>query len=343
MTPVRTLLLIGAALAAVVSLLPRAAKAIEATPPTPPWQSALSQEHPLVGTIYLPDQRRAISVAELLGALRSARFVLLGERHDNVDHHRLQAWLLDRLIVGGRRPAVAFEMFGAEKTSAIEKHLAQRPRDADGLGAATEWGKSGWPDWALYRPIAQAALDAALPIVAANLPDAEVKAMSRRQSVPPERLNQLGLDRPMSAELHESLARDIRESHCNLLPEKAVPPMVMAQRAKDASMARAMSEAARATGIDGAVLIAGAGHVRNDRGVPMVLHDLAPDVHTFALAFVEVSEEIIEPAAYGSSYGVETLPFDAVWFTPRVGGADPCAALAEHFKKNPRPLPPAGQ
>lgn len=341
MSSVRVLLSIGAAVVAVVSLLPRMANAIDATPPAPPWRSALSAEHPLVGTIYRPDQQRVIAVTELLNAMRSARFVLLGERHDNSDHHRLQAWLLERMIAGGRRPAMAFEMFGTEKRPAIEKHLEQRPRDADGLGAATDWANTGWPDWALYRPIVQAALDAGLPIIAANLPDTEVKAMSRRQQISPERIDQLGLNRPLPGELHDSLVRDIRESHCNLLPDRAVLPMVMTQRAKDASMAMAMAEAARAPGIDGAVLIAGAGHARKDRGVPMVLRDVAPDADSFAIAFVEVSDELTDPTAYGARYAAEALPFDAVWFTPRVGVADPCAALAEHFKKNTPASPSA--
>ena len=44
-------------------------------------------------------------------------FVLLGEKHDNPDHHRLQAWMIDALVARGRRPAIAMEMLDAEQAS----------------------------------------------------------------------------------------------------------------------------------------------------------------------------------------------------------------------------------
>ena len=98
-----------------------------------------------------------IDSATLVDRLRRGRFVLLGEKHDNPDHHRLQAWLLRALIAAGRRPKLGFEMFTADDAPAIARQLAAHPTDAVGLAEAVNWQRSGWPDWAMYQQIAEAA------------------------------------------------------------------------------------------------------------------------------------------------------------------------------------------
>ena len=80
---------------------------------------------------------------------------------------------------------------------------------------------------------------------------------------------------------------------------------------------------------DGAVLIAGAGHARTDRGVPWVLAQLpkSKGQKTFSLGFVEVAAGATDPSAYAAAYGGKALPFDAVWFTPALDDEDPCAGM----------------
>lgn len=297
-------------------------------PPVPPWTAELGHDHPLAGRIWLPAEKRFISVDELVARAAKARWVLLGEKHDDPDHHALQAYMLRRLIGAGRRPVVAFEQFESDKTPAIADYLRAHPRDAAGLGAATGWEKSGWPDWRQYDPIAQAALDAGLPLVAANIPAAEARAMARREAVEPERVTELSLDQPLPRDQYAALLDDIRRSHCGMLPEHAVASMAMAQRARDGGMASALVTAARNGPRDGGVLITGNGHARIDRGVPVVLGRLAPEASTFSLAFLEVEDGNTDPADYGP-------PADAVWFTARTDGEDPCARMTAHLRKKP--------
>src|SRR5439155_15184454 len=88
-----------------------------------------------------------------------------------------------------------------------------------------------------------------------------------------------------------TLRADIVESHCNKLPEAVVPRLVLAQRVRDAAMAQALVNDATA---DGAILIAGNGHVRNDLGVPVYLHAPGlPDAaaQSISLALIEVAPE----------------------------------------------------
>ena len=63
-----------------------------------------AQEHPLAGRIWDVGARAYLSEDELVAKLTAATYVLLGEVHDNREHHRLQAQMLDRLVKAGRKP-----------------------------------------------------------------------------------------------------------------------------------------------------------------------------------------------------------------------------------------------
>ncbi len=285
------------------------------------WQAPIGREHPLTGRIWDTKAQRFVTSDDLVAGLAQARYVLLGERHDHPDHHRLQAALVRALLAAGRRPAVAFEMFTADDTAAIARHLAAAPRDAAGLAGAVDWTRSGWPDWAYYEPIAQAALDAGLPIVAANLAPATARALARgnRSALPDALAARYPLDQPLPDDGQAALTTEIYDAHCGHIPMERLDGMVLAQRARDAMLADSLLTAAR----DEAVLIAGSGHVRTDRGVPIYLRARAPGASIAVLVPLEVRDAWTRPSDYEAAFGGR-LPFDWVWFTPRMGDGDPC-------------------
>ena len=293
------------------------------------WQAPLGREHPLTGRIWDVKASRFVTSDAVVARLAGARYVLLGERHDNPDHHRVQAALLRALLAAGRRPAVAFEMFTADDAPALARQLALAPRDAAGLARAVDWKRTGWPDWAYYEPIAQAALDLDLPIVAANLAPATARALARgnRAALAEDFSARYALDRPLPGGDQAALAAEIGEAHCGHLPAARIEGMVLAQRARDAMLAESMLTAAR----DTAVLIAGNGHVRSDRGVPIYLRARAPETTIATLAPLEVRDGWTRPADYEAAFG-GPLPYDWVWFTPRVVDVDPC----DSFRRSPR-------
>jgi uncharacterized iron-regulated protein len=288
-----------------------------------PWQAPRGREHPLVGRVLDTRTGRFVTADAMVRAATISRFVLLGEKHDNPDHHQVQAAVLRAILAAGRRPIVAFEMFTPDEAPAIARYLAAAPRDAAGLGAAVDWKNNGWPDWAYYQPIAQAALDASVPIVAANLTQATARALARgeRAALPANLAERYALDQPPPAALQAALTTEIREAHCGHFPADRVDGMVLAQRARDSALAESLL-----AGADGAVLIAGIGHVRNDRGVPAYLRQRVPDATIATLAPLEVRTEWTQPSDYARVYG-GTLPFDWVWFTPRMDDEDPCATF----------------
>jgi hypothetical protein len=110
------------------------------------------------------------------------------------------------------------------------------------------------------------------------------------------------------------------------MPEPILAGMILAERARDATMAERMVAADREGGV---VLVAGSGHTRTDRGAPAQLAVAAPSRTRVSIAFVEVDPALRDPAAYGARWGdgLDAPPFDYVSFTPRANDDDPCAAL----------------
>ena len=292
------------------------------------WQSPVGREHRLVGRIWDVAAGRFVNEAAVVARIARARYVLLGEKHDNPDHHALQARLLRALTAAGRRPAVAFEMLTPSQAGALARHLAARPRDAAGIGEAVRWEAAGWPAWSMYEPIVQAALDAGLPIVVANLDPERTRAVSRQGvgALDAALIQRHGLAETLAADVRASMADEIRDAHCGHAPDNLVDAMIVVQRARDAQMAEALLTA---PGSDGAVLIAGAGHARTDRGVPAYLRRIAPAARTASVAFLEVDPKRPDAESYATRFD-HALPFDYVWFTPAVDDEDPC----EKFRKS---------
>jgi uncharacterized iron-regulated protein len=223
-------------------------------------------------------------------------------------------------------------MFTLDDESALARYVAAQPQDAAGLGEAVDWSRRGWPEWALYQPMADIALRAGLALVATNLPPLTVRDIASQglRALEPDQLRRFGLERPLPPDLRATIAEEIRHVHCGHASDDRVEAMVGIQRARDAQMAERLA----ATGThDGAVLIAGAGHVRDDYGVPIYLRQRAPGVTVLTVAFLEVSAQRLEAAAYAGWFRRPVLPFDYVWFTPRVDDEDPCAKFEEQLKK----------
>ncbi len=305
-----------------------ASPAAKASSQAEAWLAKLDREHPLVGKVWDVRAERFLDVVVLAERLAQARFILLGERHDNPDHHRLQARLLAGLLAQGRRPAVVFEMLELEQQPELERYRKNSTATAAGLGEALGWAKTSWPPFAQYLPIFERAFEAKLPIVAGNLAHATARQLVREglTALPKQTVEALRLDQAFPAALEAPLLDELRASHCGHLPESMLGPMALAQHARDAQMARALLDAGRS---DGAVLIAGAGHARRDRAVPYYLGLEAPGLAVLSVALLEVQHGVGDPREYLAEPQGAAAVFDFAWFTPRVSDEDPCLA----FKK----------
>jgi len=285
----------------------------------PPPAPTLVSDHPLAGRIWQPAEGRWLESGAVLARARAARIVLLGETHDNPDHHAIQAWVMR--AVAGPKVAAAFEMIDADRQPLLDGWSGP----AADLGPAVDWEGRGWPEWDWYRPIVEAALAPGGRLLAANLPAALTRPVLDGKE-PAGLAARLGLDQPLDPAQQSTMAEEIRAAHCGLLPEAMVPKMTRVQRARDAQMAEVVHKAAQEAPV---VLIAGSGHARLDRGVPAALARLGATGPVLALALVEVEPGETDPAQYADSFHAGTLPFDLVWFTGRAERDDPCERLRQ--------------
>ena len=328
------------------------------------WKSNELKEHPLVGKIWSRAKMGFVSAQDFGTALARARYVLLGEVHDNADHHILQAWAIRtisklrgaRIVEGAAQmDVVAMEMLSSDQQKAIDKFYGRnarvpRQRTASDFGRLVKWDKSGWPDFKLYEPIIAEALRAHLVVTPGNTTRAENRKVAKEglAAVGADVVRRLVLDKPLPEAVAADLTAEIRDSHCGMLPEGAIPGMVNVQRFRDARMADAML----VSKWKGAALIAGNGHVRRDRGAPWYLAQrgvLPEDV--VIVRHIEVSDGKTALADYGLaksdknaaggkgtaaasnddvSGAVELSDF--VVFTPRQSRLEPCEEMRRQMK-----------
>jgi len=294
------------------------------SPPTPKAPPAIFADATIRDmTIRDMASGQALAFAGLIDKLAEADALLLGEQHDNPDHHRMQARIARELAARGRRLVVVFEMIDNGQQSLLDGFLAGRPRDAAALGDLLGWEQSGWPAWAQYRPIADAVLaqpnPPAKPIRPANLPIATARDIARNG------LTAKGLDAALAETLRQAAARDpavlaahgeaIRDSHCGMLPDSALAPFALAQYARDSVMADSIAAASRDAPGALVLLIAGNGHARHDVGVPLHLARLRPGLKVLSMGLLE------------GDAPPEAAPFDLVWLSAPIPREDPCAAF----------------
>lgn len=276
----------------------------------------LLRDHPLVGTLWHAGEKRLASPEELYTAASRARWVLLGEKHDNAEHHRIQAEVVGAVGQRGRRPALVWEMAEPEQDAALKAATLER---LDSLGDTIQWEQRGWPSWSEYQPIAEQALKHQMTMAAGDAPPEVRRNLGKGGTLDADTAAAVGWSLDYNDDQRRRLTELLALSHCGMLPETALPAMVNIQRLRDAWIAKVM----RKEGVeDGAILIAGAQHVRKDRGVPWHLSALGDEM--FALAVVEVVRDVDDPEAYPS---FDSEQFDYIWFTARVDEKDPCEAF----------------
>lgn len=270
-------------------------------------------------------------------------FVLLGEVHDNDHHHRLRAAILARS--GTAAAPVVFEQLTAEQRPALAP-FAESPRPGspvrriDEFLTAAAWDRSAWAKQADYKPLFEAVLSSGRTIHAGDPGRAAMMRSAREGSsgVPVEERRRFGLEASLGEDLDKASLAEIEEAHCGLMPKEALGGMAYAQRYRDGHLADAVVSAA---GQGGAVLIAGNGHVRSDRGVPWYLAQIAPGRPVLAVIFTETGDAARAPLDYVPSGPGGTPAADWIVLTPSnpKRDPDPCAGLRAAFEKMKKSKP----
>jgi uncharacterized iron-regulated protein len=247
-----------------------------------------------------------LTAQQLLKRLAEPERLIIGEQHDNADHHAAQLWLLRS--IGEQRPqgSLLLEMLTPDQQPRVDQvRLATTP-PAD-LPGALGW-EDGW-DWNLYGPIVRFALTQPYPMLAANLTSAEIRTFYRDPPV-------LKGARSNAESVKTVLLEQISDSHCGLLPESQMPAMLAVQQQRDRRMAERLLAAPTPS-----LLLAGAWHARKDVGVPLHVVDLRATVAPTVLMLAEQGAEVTAAMA------------DYVWYTPATPKQDYCEQMRKQFGK----------
>lgn len=274
---------------------------------------------------------RTLDLAQLADAVRRSDYALLGERHDNAEHHARRGELIRAL--GGRGSVVAEHLERGRHFApgAIGNggngHEGAEGGEGDALEAAlvaAGFDPKGWR-WPLHRPLFATVAESHLPLAGGNI----ARELARRivqegaAAVPPD-LAALLARAPLGAQAQARQDADQIAGHCGMLTPERLPGHRLAQRTRDAAMAEALLAQTRKP----ALLLAGNGHVRLDYGVPTLLARLAPGAKVVVVGFVESGEELADARRDGL--------YTHLWLGAPAAREDPCAALLKTG------LPPAG-
>lgn len=281
--------------------------ACQSLPPVPAWQSPEGRQHPDLGVILDLRDGRRLSPDELVDALAPVPRVLVGEQHDNPDHHALELWLLQALEQRRSQGSLLMEMLTPSQQARVDAVRGQSVAD---LPKSLDW-EGGW-DWSLYGPLVRHGLAQPYPLLAANLDRDEILAIYRQ----PPRLEGAAATAPA---VQAKLTEQVRQSHCGLLPESQFPPMVAVQQQRDRRMAERLLAAPAP-----ALLVAGSYHARRDLGAPLHLADLGlePD-----------QARVVILAEAGKA--VDAAEADFVWYTAAVTPVDHCAEMRKQMHTRP--------
>ncbi len=286
----------------------------------PQWQSPLFLDHPLLGKIWDAGKEDWITKDQFSLELQQYHYVLLGEKHDNPDHHRLQAEVIDGLVDAGKNPSVVMEMLALNSWQDQPMNWS----NLDQLQHMANKLNSGW-SWELYTPILDAVVRHKLKLFAGNIESEELHASAVGGDTALDLYKEFKID---SAAL-KALEQNIVESHCGYANSDLIQFMTTAQLQRDHVLTTSLLRHEKPV-----VLIAGAGHVRNDYAIAAQLLHKHRILSFISIAFIEVQEGMQNPEDYlpNNNEGKLNKVFDILYFTASNTKEDPCVKFRKQLK-----------
>jgi len=232
-----------------------------------------------VGAWSVPGGGR-IAAPEILGRAATAQVALLGESHDNADHHRWELQTVAALAALRPKLVLGFEMFPRRVQGALDRWVAGELSEAEFLKAA-DWSRVWGYEAAFYLPLFHFARLNRIPMVALNVERDFVRTVGAKglAAVPPEKREGLSAPAPAGEAYLERLFASYTRH-----PDKQEPApvrtdpgfrnFVEAQLVWDRAMAQALADAAARNPDALVVGVMGSRHAAHGDGVPHQLQGL---------------------------------------------------------------------
>jgi uncharacterized iron-regulated protein len=266
---------------------------------------------------------RKVEAAEILAEMAKREVVLLGEFHDQDDHHRWQVHTLAALHVLRPNMVIGFEMFPRRVQPALDKWIAGELSLKQFL-EQSEWSRVWNMPAELYVPLFQFARIHRVPMVALNIDGALSKAVREKGwDQVPESLRE-GVGRPTKPpEAYLDFLFNTYRVHpvghaANGAEASKTDPAFLRFVESQTTWDRAMAEMLARHALSGdagqrplAVGIMGSGHVRYGHGVPHQLRDLGVQrIGTLLPLSVETNCREVQPGMADAVFGLPAIPMD---------------------------------
>lgn len=268
--------------------------------------------------------------AALLRSLAQRPVVLLGEAHDNPEHHRWQLHTIAALYAYRPNMVLGFEMFPRRLQPVLDQWVAGGLSEAQFL-ERSEWRRVWGYDPQLYLPILHFARMHRVAALALNVERSLVSRVRGEgwQAIPPAERE--GVDDPAPATpryratlypawlAHLPADASARHRHEPDYTDPDFVRFVEGMLVWDRAMAQAIARSRRGADPPLVVAIMGGGHLKQGEGVPHQLRDLGID-QAAVLMPSDIDEDCVAltpgfaDAVFGVVTSAETAPV-----RPRLG------------------------
>ena len=242
-----------------------------------------------VGEVLLLDKGQKINVAKLINSLSKKKIVLLGEHHDNMEHHRWQLQMMTGLHSLNEDIVLGFEMFPRQAQPVLDKWVAGELNEKEFL-KQVNWNEYWSFDEQLYMPMFHFARMNQIPIYALNVnrnlirevgqkgwreADSALKEGVSDPAPPSEGYRQMLASVFMQhGQDHGSNNDDLETLVEQAMAMPAFSRFVESQQAWDRAMAEAIASATKSHPKAQVIAVLGSGHMMYRFGVPEQLDAL---------------------------------------------------------------------
>lgn len=238
---------------------------------------AYSQAAVTHGQIIDLHSGQTLTDRQLLVKLASAPRLIVGEKHDNAEHHQIELWLMQNLPLERPQGSVLLEMLTASqqpRVTQVKNWLKEDPLVRDSrIQELLSWQK-GWP-WEMYRGVVTEALRAPYPLLNANINHDQAMSLYKKPRFPEGKSS-------TAPAVHAALKETIVAMHEGNIEGQQLTSMLAIQQQRDRYMAQQLLSAPSP-----ALLIAGGYHASKNIGVPVHMKDLSPSSKPVVLMLAE--------------------------------------------------------
>ncbi|NGZ28734.1 MAG: ChaN family lipoprotein, partial [Magnetococcales bacterium] len=247
--------------------------------------ASVPDKTPLSEVILEGKSGKTLQRSQVYQEMSQARVIHLGEKHDNLHHHRLQVEILQHLIDSGMRPAIGFETFSRDQTGLLMNYTqgnvspfkpVAEEKQEEYLRRQLGWVHRN--EWELYAPVLRLAKKYRLPTFGADLPTGIKVRMTRAGKAEMfgfELKDLFDTDFKMDA-YRKLMVEKLSASHCHTAKEDLLERLYQTWLARNDAMAHSVVTVGDSLPEQPVVLILGLGHVEHDMGVMERVHHRKP-------------------------------------------------------------------